>query len=614
MGRFMMEEAQVSARDMLRAMGMAQRTGADLEEVVVADGLAPRSAALDALAIEHAAPVVSRAGQPPDPTLAGLLEPEFCLTHRLLPWRREGTSLLIATSQPERFRTLKSALSQHLGAVRMALAQDAEIEALIAERHGPEMALAAENWLPFYDSCRDIVRMTPRRLALTLLGAGSTVAVLAWRPEVILLGLILLALASLVLAQLVKALSFVAGLVSQPIPDPRPPRHYPLVSLLVPLRDETDIAGTLVKRLSDLRYPKAKLEALLVLEAGDEATQTALACTVLPPWMRVIEVPPGSVTTKPRALNYALRFAKGTIIGIYDAEDAPAPDQIDRIVARFETAPPEVGCLQGMLDFYNSQDNWVSRCFAIEYASWFRILLPGLARLGFAIPLGGTSVFFRRAALDQVRGWDSHNVTEDADLGVRLARHGYRTEIVATVTKEEANHHVWPWIRQRSRWLKGYMMTYLVHMRSPARLWQQLGPWKFLGVQLVFLTAILQFTLAPVLWSFWLIQFGLPHAFATWSAPALMQATVGLFLTSELVALLVGFAAVNRTRAPGLMIWVPCMMIYYPLGVFAAYKALWEVLFRPYFWDKTRHGQSVSATRHDSGPAQQAPDLTLSSR
>ncbi|MEM8548878.1 MAG: glycosyltransferase, partial [Pseudomonadota bacterium] len=226
-----------------------------------------------------------------------------------------------------------------------------------------------------------------------------------------------------------------------------------MVSLLVPLFREKDIAGSLIGRLSKLTYPKSRLEALLILEAEDLQTRKVLAATDLPPWMRVITVPPGALQTKPRAMNYARRFAHGEIIGIYDAEDAPAPYQIEAVVAHLERADDDVACVQGILDYYNPTANWLARCFTIEYASWFRILLPGLARIGVPIPLGGTTVFFRSAALDALHGWDAHNVTEDADLGMRLARHGWRTELVDSVTLEEANCRFWPWIKQRSRWL-----------------------------------------------------------------------------------------------------------------------------------------------------------------
>ena len=138
----------------------------------------------------------------------------------------------------------------------------------------------------------------------------------------------------------------------------------------------------------------------------------------MPDWISVIEVPQSEgPTTKPRALNYALDFCPGKIIGVWDAEDSPAPDQIEKVVMRFHSAPQNVACLQGILDYYNARANWLSRCFTIEYATWWRLVLPGIAKLGLVIPLGGTTLFFKRDILEKLGRWDAHNVTEDADLG-----------------------------------------------------------------------------------------------------------------------------------------------------------------------------------------------------
>jgi len=291
-------------------------------------------------------------------------------------------------------------------------------------------------------------------------------------------------------------------------------------------------------------------------------------------------------------MNYALDFCEGDIIGIFDAEDAPDPDQITVVARHFQSAAPDVACLQGVLDYYNPRQNWLARCFTIEYATWFRIVLAGAARLGLPIPLGGTTVYLKRSALKQVGGWDAHNVTEDADLGIRLSRHGYRTILIPTVTREEANNRMIPWIKQRSRWLKGYIITYMVHMRRPFRLLRDLGLRKFLGFQFFFLTTILQFTLAPALWSFWLVCFGYGTPFLDAFPAEWIGGLVALFLLSELVSLAVGFVAVGRTRHEKLMQWVPMMIFYFPMGVFAVYKAWSELIFKPFYWDKTQHGLS----------------------
>jgi len=370
-----------------------------------------------------------------------------------------------------------------------------------------------------------------------------------------------------------------------------PPFRLPRVSILVPLLKEKEIAGALITRLGRLTYPKSLLNVVLVLEQGDIVTRDTIARTDLPEWISVIEVPEAnSLTTKPRALNYALDFCRGSIIGVWDAEDAPEPDQLERVVTRFQQAPENVACLQGILDYYNTHTNWISRCFTIEYATWWRVVLPGIARLGFVIPLGGTTLFFRRDILEKLCGWDAHNVTEDADLGVRLARHGYVTELLPTVTYEEANCRAWPWVRQRSRWLKGFLITWCVHMRNPAALLRDLGWKRFLGVQTILLATFSQFALAPLLWSFWLTLFGLTHPIeATLGAP-FMWIMISFFIGAEILNLSISIAAVSGRDHRHLIGWVLTTPLYFPMGALAAYKGLHEFIVSPFFWDKTQHG------------------------
>ena len=312
-------------------------------------------------------------------------------------------------------------------------------------------------------------------------------------------------------------------------------------------------------------------------------------------------MPAGPLQTKPRALNYALDFCRGDIIGVWDAEDAPAPDQLHRVVQRFQESGPDLACLLGQLDFYNPRVNWLARCFTIEYASWFRVLLPGMEHFGFAILLVCTTLFFRCDSLEGLGAWDAHNVTEDADLGIRLARQGYRTEMIETTTQEEANCQALPWIKQRSRWLKGYAMTWAVHMRNPLALWRELGPWRFFGMQVVFLGTLSQIVLAPLLWSFWLILLGLSHPLGEAMPTAIFWGAVGIFVASELVNIAIGTLGIVRSGRHQMICWVPFMHFYFPLGALASYKALWEVVVAPFYWDKTMHGL------HDEAPEEQ-PD------
>ncbi|TDK43247.1 glycosyltransferase [Antarcticimicrobium luteum] len=577
---------------------MQLRLNARIGEILVAEGWTTQRAVYAALALQFGLQAVDPLRETPDPDLTTRLPARFWAAHELIPLRRTGGLVEIATAEPHRFGHLRTVLAEVFGPVRPVLATPIQVQSAIARACPIELAEGACTRVPARLSCRGWTPGSRRNIALAMLcGAG----VITWAPMASLSLASAMAMLTLLLFMALRLTGGVAHLLSHrhlTAPDPvspaalSRPHRLPRVSVLVPLYREREIAGALIRRLSRLRYPKALLEVFLVLEEHDATTRRTLARIELPPWMRVLEVPAHrGLTTKPRALNYALDFCRGELIGVWDAEDAPAPDQIDRIVASFSTAAPEVACIQGILDFYNPCTNWRARCFAIEYASWFRVILPGIARLGLVVPLGGTTHFFRRAALEALGGWDAHNVTEDADLGVRLYRAGYRTEMLDTVTYEEAACRPWPWVRQRSRWLKGFMVTYLVHMRHPAQLWSDLGPRRFLGMQAFFLGTLGQFLLAPLIWSFWMLALGLPHPIGPLVPHSVLEAGITLSISAEVLAMLIGLVAVSSPERRFLQGWVPTLTLYYILGIVAVYKAMYELFLKPFYWDKTRHGQ-----------------------
>ncbi|MCB5410581.1 glycosyltransferase family 2 protein [Pseudogemmobacter faecipullorum] len=525
----------------------------------------------------------------PVAALIDQLGAEFCQRHRLLPLRRTGAAVLLATSRPHLFAGLRPGVEARLGPVQLTLAPSAALTRALHLTRGARIAARAESRPPVAESCRGWggAGRIPASLALLALSA----AIVLQAP--LLSGLILLATALLAMISttLLKLCAALTALRHPPRPaPPLPGRALPKVSLLVALCRESDIAPRLVRRLSRLDYPRDRLEVLLAIEAGDDLTRKALAGSDLPGWMRIVLVPPGQVMTKPRALNVALDHSDGEVIGIYDAEDAPEPDQIRRIMAELHHGPENLACIQGVLDFYNPGTNWLSRCFTLEYAAWFRLILPGIARMGLMVPLGGTSLFIRREVLEALGAWDSHNVTEDADLGIRLARHGYQTRLSRAVTREEANCRAWPWIRQRSRWIKGHMMTWGVHMRRPGQLRRQIGWRAFLGFQVMFLGAALQSLLAPLLWSCWLLALGLPHPLATALPPPLRFLMIAAFLLCAAVDATLALLALRQSGQKLSRLWVLTLYPYQALASFAAAKALWEMIFRPFYWDKTSHG------------------------
>ncbi|TNC74592.1 glycosyltransferase [Rubellimicrobium roseum] len=528
--------------------------------------------------------------QAPDPSLAAGLDPVFALTQGLLPWRRTGAVTVVLAADPRAAHRYLPRLESHLGPVRLARAAPEALERALAAIAAHPLVGEAERRRPNPLSCRSLPGLRLGRLAI---GAGIVflTLVLAFPLAVF----ATLALAGSLVLLLSAALKFAAAWATlrRDLPveiTPVVPARLPVISLLVPLYREREVATSLLRHMEALDYPRDRLDLCLVVEDDDALTRAALDAARLPHWARIVEVPGRTIRTKPRALNYALNFARGSIIGIYDAEDVPAPDQLRCVAAIFARRDPSTACLQGALDYHNGERNWIARCFTLEYAGWFRVLLPGLERLELALPLGGTTLFLRRGALEAVGGWDAHNVTEDADLGILLARHGFRTEMIPIITQEEANARLWPWVRQRSRWLKGYAITWAVHMRDPWALWRDLGPRRFWGFQVMLLGSLLQIALAPILWSFWLVPLGLPHPLAPLLSPVVLVALSTLFLASFVLDLAYAWMGARRAGKADLALWAPTLAIYFPLATLALAKALWEAARRPFHWDKTAHG------------------------
>jgi cellulose synthase/poly-beta-1,6-N-acetylglucosamine synthase-like glycosyltransferase len=589
-GITLLREGLVAPDDMIRALALRQQEPESrLHDILVTRNLISSNALTARQAKDWQLPVIDPVAEPPDPRLIDRIGAVTCLRDGILPWRTSGGATVVIATDPECFARNKPALELAFGRLIPAIAPFSAVEAAILAQRGAGLDHAACARVPAHESCRNMGSgAMPYWVGFGLLMLG---AACFFAPVALMKVLTVWAVLSLILATAMKTASALAAFRKLP-PDPTPPTivQWPVVSIMVPLYREARIAARLVQRLGRLDYPRELLDILLVVEEADSVTRKALRSSDLPAFMRIVVVPDGRLKTKPRALNHALDLCRGSIIGIYDAEDAPAPDQITRVVERFYQRGANVACLQGVLDFYNPRSNWLSRCFTMEYAAWFRVLLPGMARLGLAIPLGGTTLLFRRATLEKLGAWDAHNVTEDADLGMRLARHGYTTELITSVTEEEANCRVLPWVRQRSRWLKGYMMTYAVQMRDPRLLRDQLGWWKFAGLQVFFLTTLSQYLLTPILLSFWLMAFGLPHPLTGHIAPALQTVMFLTFLASEAVLLTITVVAMRQTRHAMNPLWALALHLYFPLGALAAYKALWELMVRPFYWDKTSHG------------------------
>ena len=599
LGRQLVDDGHISASDLVHALDLQSKVDARLGEILIAEGLIGTNTLLDALAIQSNAQRVDLKRDIPRLQMAVALPARVCLQYEVVPWLWIGNTLLLATSHPAQFERLRTSMGKTQLSMLPVIADPNHIRDQITRLYGYQLAQKAITQVPSRESCRSWGKSNILKSKWTIgLGTSAIIGILMFPYWALTLAALWAAL-TLTLSVGIKGAGFIAQILSK-TPETSPqlaPKtaqfRLPRVSVMVPLLHEQDIAGALIKRLEKLTYPKSLLDIVLVLEATDEVTRATLARTVLPSWITVIEVPDADgLTTKPRALNYALDFCRGSIIGVWDAEDAPEPDQIEKVVTRFNEAPENVVCLQGILDYYNPKENWISRCFTIEYATWWRLILPGIAKLGLVLPLGGTTLFFKREPLEKLGRWDAHNVTEDADLGVRLARHGYVTELIPTVTYEEANCRPWRWVRQRSRWLKGFMITYIVHMKDPIQLIRDLGFMRFMGLQMIFLATFSQFALAPVLWSFWVTLFGISHPVHTVLGDTATTALIVLFFTSELLNITMAMVAVSGQHHRHLMKWVLTTPLYFTLGALAAYKAIYEMIVTPFYWDKTQHGMT----------------------
>lgn len=396
-----------------------------------------------------------------------------------------------------------------------------------------------------------------------------------------------------------------APLVPAPLVSDDPPAlpeaTLPVYTILVALHREGRIAGRLVQALAALDYPLAKLDIKLVIEADDAETREALKALTLPPTMQVIVAPPGSPRTKPRALNVALPLARGDLTVVYDAEDVPEPDQLRRAAASFARQPEAVVCLQARLTIDNTDDCWMTRFFTLEYAALFDVLNPALARWGLPVPLGGTSNHFRTAALRRIGGWDAWNVTEDADLGLRLARFGYRTADLPSSTFEEAPRTLSAWMRQRTRWLKGFMQTSITHSRHPGSLIRELG-WRGAAGALGLTGGTVASALVyPVLTLASLRELGRPWM----DDPVALLWQIGsvtVFGLGLLAMLAPALVAIRRRRLWRLLPFVPLLPVYYALVSVAAWRALWELVRSPYRWNKTDHGWATTSRRRPARP------------
>lgn len=373
--------------------------------------------------------------------------------------------------------------------------------------------------------------------------------------------------------------------------------QLPVYTILLPVYKEDKLIRKLIWNLRGLSYPKDKLDVKLLIEEDDDKTLNAVKALDFPANFEVIVIPFMMPKTKPKACNYGVYFSRGEFLTIYDAEDVPDTWQLKKAVLLFNKLPKNFVVLQGALNYFNRNENLLTRMFTLEYSYWFDYMLPGLETLDIPIPLGGTSNHFKLDKLVELGKWDPFNVTEDADLGVRVFEKQYKVGIVNSTTYEEANNEPFNWIRQRSRWIKGYMQTYLVHMRNPLGLIRRIGWAGFFGFNFFIGGTAFTFLVYPILLGFFLIYLifditSVKALFPDW----VLYMSIFNFIAGNVLMIFINMMAVFKRRYYELILFSILNPIYWLMHSIAAYKGLWQLITNPFYWEKTNHGLSKQSS------------------
>ena len=558
-------------------------------------------------------PFVDLISEPPDPRLFEELDPSTMLDERWVPWRFEhgthSSTLLVAICSPDTQIPDDALATLRVENVRYVFTTDWDILKAVSSAAGHRMAHQAAESLaentPHLSASRGLSAIQKSSLAAVAIGM---VSLMLWNRfvglDVLLtvlnvyfdLSIITKLLFSLMGARQVRLQEEIrlqkviegGGIIKRRIDDV----DLPSYTILIPCYREANIIPQVLKNMAQLDYPRSKLQVLLLLEEDDIESLEAAKATRTSDFMRIVVVPDGNPRTKARACNVGLSLATGEFLVIYDAEDRPEPGQLRDVIDRFDELGSEYVCLQARLNYFNSKQNFLTRMFTLEYSLWFDYLLLGVEKLNLPMPLGGTSNHFRTEVLRTLGGWDPYNVTEDADLGIRSMALGYRVGAIESTTWEEACPEVRAWIRQRTRWIKGYMITATVHSRSLNELRRTTG-WRGIASIILFIGGTpATFLINPIVlaWGAYGV-FGLPLPNFRLIGPVTALNTFSL-LFGNTTMIILSLMSVRRRKQWTLAGYAFFNPVFWLLHSVAAWRALWQLLRTPSEWEKTPHGLS----------------------
>jgi cellulose synthase/poly-beta-1,6-N-acetylglucosamine synthase-like glycosyltransferase len=599
LGERLLERGVVSADELRQALHVHRSTGVRLGQALVYLNLVSQEQLAYFLAEQYDLGFISPRDMVVDEAIARLLPEEIEREIAALPLYRAGHSLVVATPDPTNQSSLDEVAARTGEAVVPVVCTESDFEALLEDVYRDDY---------LRQSTSSLIVRSPDESASKVWSRGQLVAIAvfmlclvlgAWRVPAA-TGIALTAASGLfyVVFSLFRCY-LIYRATSGSLEVPVTPEELaaldesalPIYTILVPLYKEASVLPTLLLGMSRLDYPATKLDVKLLLEEDDLETRRAVEATALPSYVHPVIVPVAQPRGKPKACNYGLIHARGSYVVIFDAEDVPDPDQLKKVVAAFRKSDPAVACMQAKLNYYNSAQNLLTRWFTIEYSMWFDLFLPGLDAAKLPVPLGGTSNHFITSRLRTAGAWDPYNVTEDADLGIRLFRHGWRTAVIDSTTYEEANSEIINWIRQRSRWVKGYAQTFLVHMRHPISLWRALGTRAFLSFLLVVGGTVFGFMLNPILWVLTTLWY-LSHAGfirAIFPLPVFYLGAISLFV-GNFAFIYINMSGCIRRGYYDMVRFALTSPLYWALISLAAWKGVLQLFTNPFHWEKTTHG------------------------
>ena len=597
-GEILVDRELISEDELAEALSLQKQTGSRIGEILYYEGLINESDLAAALADQLRVPLVDLDGIVPSPEALEMIPEALQREGRCIPLEVDDETLYVAITDPLDDRTYEAIRGLTDLRIRSYMVTRSGLDGLLRQIHLEKHVRAARTELltRFPEDCANRVLSGGQRVFfisfLVVVFAGFVISPLSTGIALVTLCILIYLLCSLYKFKLFydsfgrrKEFDFTPEEVAE-IDD----RDVPRYTILVPLFREAAVVPRLTENLTRLDYPKAKLEILLLCEEEDDTTIDAILEANLPPYFQLLVVPDSQPKTKPKACNYGIQQATGKFVVIFDAEDQPDPDQLKKVLLSWERSPDNVVCVQCKLNYFNTEQNLLTRFFATEYALWFDLLLPGLDASGSPIPLGGTSNHFNREVLVELGAWDPFNVTEDADLGLRLHKAGYKTVVLNSTTLEEANSQLHNWIRQRSRWIKGYFQTYLVHMRHPLRLMREIGFASWWSFQFMIGGTII-FVLNPIFWvltTLWLFtEAGLIEDL--FPGFVYYAASLQLFVFNFVFA----YLAVAGSMQRGLFHLVRYALfspIYWGLMSIGAWMGFYQLFTKPFYWEKTEHG------------------------